>query len=44
MYSQVYLWLSLELWTTEWPKEGGVQVLGVTLNMLCAGYDEGGIG
>ena len=29
MYSQVYLWLSLELWTTEWPKEGGVQVLAV---------------
>ena len=28
MYSQVYLWLSLELWTREWPKEGGVPVLG----------------
>ena len=28
MYTQVYLWLSLELWTTEWPKEGGVPVLG----------------
>ena len=28
MYSQVYLWLSLELWTAIWPKEGGVPVLG----------------
>ena len=27
MYSQVYLWLSLELWTAIWPKEGGVPVL-----------------
>jgi len=33
MYSQVYLWLSLELWTREWPKEGGVPVLAMSHNM-----------